>query len=924
MSMVLRGGWVAGAGVVLSALACGCGAGSPGPNHDESAAEPAAGAGSASISARAGLGSSHYFTAGVGAAGATSSAVSPVSALPDLIDAPPISGDGLWAGPNQMCSLLDGKAKCFGSNLLGASTGQYSYDRGLETGDMGHHLPVVDLDASCGVKAVTAGAYHACALLEDGRVKCWGNNRSGELGLGDTNNRTAGAGELGRHLAAVDLGGHRATMISAGQGFSCALLDSGAVKCWGDNTYGQLGVGDSANHGDGPGEMGDALPTIALGAGRTARMIAAGHVHACAILDDYSLKCWGLNTYGQLGQGDTRSRGLAAADMGDALLPVDLGHGHHAKSVSVGSNQTCAVLEDDSLKCWGYNGYGQLGLGDTQARGNAANQMGDNLPPVSLGSHRKVHSLVMGGGYTCAVLDNWTLKCWGDNRYGMLGLGDLERRGDGPGEMGDALPCVDVGHGRSVRRAIATFLNTCAELDNGSVKCWGSSAAGMLGIGRSDMRGDQASDMGDHLPSFDFGTCSIKAFSSGFSYHFGCALLGDNTLKCWGANSFGQLGIDHSSHAGDEPGDMGASLAELSLGTGRTVTTIAPGNYHSCALLDTGDVKCWGANLSGSLGQGDAVRRDGRPSYMGDNLPKVDLGSGRTATVLAVGFDHSCAILDNGKLKCWGDNSNGELGLGDLNVRGDAPGEMGDQLSDVNLGTGRTAKALSLGYRHSCALLDNDTIKCWGWNLYGQLGIGVFEDRGGSTGQMGDDLPAALIGSKKPIAVYAGFANTCALFEDGSLKCWGDNTYGELGQGSTRWRGSLASELGDALPAIDLGAGRKVLKAGIGSFRICALLDDHTVKCWGYGALGALGSESTANLGGVPGEMGDALAPLDFGASQPVLGFATGVSNSCVQLSTGVKCWGGNQYGQLGLGDTIDRGGRLGQMGDSLGFLDLR
>jgi alpha-tubulin suppressor-like RCC1 family protein len=549
--------------------------------------------------------------------------------------------------------------------------------------------------------------------------------------------------------------------------------------------------------------------------------------------------------------------------------------------------------------------------------------MGDHLPAIDLGRCRTVQSLTIGGGFICAVLDDATLKCWGNNDYGTLGLGDRERRGDGPGEMGDLLPTVNLGAKQRVRRAVATYLNACAELDNGRVKCWGSSATGMLGIGPSDMRGDQASDMGDHLPSFDLGRNAILEFSRGFAYHFGCALLCNGEVKCWGANSFGQLGSGHSSNAGDEPGDMGAGLASVSLGSRRSVQAIAPGNYHSCALLDSGDVKCWGSNLVGTLGQGDTMRRDGRPSTMGNNLPKVDLGAGRTAKVLAVGADHSCAILDDGRLKCWGDNSRGELGLGDSNHRGDGPGEMGDQLGVVDLGTGRSAKALSLGNRHTCALLDDDTIKCWGFNLYGQLGIGVFDDRGDDPDEMGDNLPAVSLGEKKPVAVYAGVANTCARFGDGTLKCWGDNTHGELGLGDTLWRGSIAAGMGSALPTIDLGAGRTVIKAGVGAQHICALLDDQTVKCWGYGIYGALGYGDATDRGSQPGQMGDALPALDFGHNQPALDLVVSWSSNCVELASGLKCWGNNRFGQLGLGDTLDRGERVGQMGEHLRLVDV-
>ena len=833
------------------------------------------------------------------------------------------AGGELRAGPAQMCVQAAGKAKCFGSNLLGASTGQYSYDRGLEASDMGFRLPPVDLGVSCGgVRAVATGAYHACALLLDGSVKCWGNNRSGELGLGDTNNRTAGAHELGSRARAVDLGrNQKALMISAGLGFTCALLGCGAVKCWGDNSYGSLGLGEIDNRGDDMGEMGDAFPVVNLGRGRTAKAIAAGHAHACAILDDDSLKCWGLNSRGQLGQGDVRSRGTLSTDMGDELLPIDLGSGRHARSVSVGPNDTCAILDDDSLKCWGFNGYGNLGLGDTDARGDSPGEMGDQLPAIDLGQHGRVRAVVMGGGFNCAILDDSTLKCWGDNSLGTLGLGDRARHGDEPGEMGQALPAVKLGTRRKVRHALATYYNACAELDNGAIKCWGSSATGMLGIGPSNMRGDDAANMGDHLPSFDLGASSVKSFASGFGYHFGCALLSNATIKCWGANSFGQLGIGRSSNTGDEPGDMGDALENASLGTDRSVKTIAPGNYHSCVLRDNGDVKCWGANLYASLGQGDTMRRDGRPALMGNNLRKVNLGAGRSATALAVGADHSCAILDDGSVKCWGDNSKGELGLGDSNDRGDAPGEMGDALPVVDLGVGARAKSLSLGYRHTCALLDDDTIKCWGWNLSGQLGIGVNDDRGGAAGQMGDSLPAIQLGPGKPVAVVAGYSNTCAHFEDGTLKCWGSNAHGELGQGDRVWRGYQSSGMGSALLPIDLGIGRSAMKVAVGVERICALLDDRSVKCWGHNAYGSLGYGDSADRGGSD-DMGDLLPTIDFGG-EPVLDLASGWYDNCVRLPAGLKCWGENKFGQLGQGATIDRGGRPNQMGRALALINL-
>ena len=127
---------------------------------------------------------------------------------------------------------------------------------------------------------------------------------------------------------------------------------------------------------------------------------------------------------------------------------------------------------------------------------------------------------------------------------------------------------------------------------------------------------------------------------------------------------------------------------------------------------------------------------------MGNSLPTVSLGAGRSAKTLSLGWLHSCALLDNNLVKCWGANSDGQLGLGDTSNRGDGGGEKGDSLPTVNLGSGRSVKKLALGANHGCALLDNDTLKCWGFNMSGQLGLGDTSGRGSAGGQMGDSLPA--------------------------------------------------------------------------------------------------------------------------------------------------------------------------------------
>jgi len=298
-----------------------------------------------------------------------------------------------------------------------------------------------------------------------------------------------------------------------------------------------------------------------------------------------------------------------------------------------------------------------------------------------------------------------------------------------------------------------------------------------------------------------------------------CALLDDYTVKCWGDNTYGQLGQGDTANRGDDPNEMGDNLPAIDLGTDSSshpldAFAIVAGAYHTCALLFNNEttavtVKCWGNNASGQLGLGDTTNRGDDPGEMGDNLPAIDLGTGRTATALAAGPSHTCTVLDDGTAKCWGDNSSGQLGQGNTNNLGNAPGEMGDNLPAIDLGTGRTALVISANGSTSCALLDDFTIKCWGDNTDGQLGQGDTTNRGDDPGEMGDNLPAIdLGGGRTAVAVGSGISHTCALLANQRVKCWGDNSYGQSGQGNTAdfpTLGGQPGQMGDALPPIDVG-----------------------------------------------------------------------------------------------------------------------
>lgn len=437
------------------------------------------------------------------------------------------------------------------------------------------------------------GARQATEACDDG------NNVAGD-GCGDC-----------RRVVQVVLGSDGST---AGHG--CVRLDNGWVQCWGTNRVGELGVGDKLN------TLARVGRAFRLGVGRRATALAAASSYSCALLDDGSVKCWGQ---GALGAGTSQPVGDDPGEVGDAIAPVDLGTGRTAKAIASSLGVTCAILDDDRLKCWGSNFSGQLGQGDRVNRGYAPGELGDRLPPIELGVGRRVRAVSPGSSHACALLDNGQVKCWGDNAVGQLGLGDERARGNDPGEMGDNLPAVDLGAGRTAVSVLASLDSSCAVLDNGVLKCWGYNRAGRLGTGTN---------------------------------------------------------IDYY---GRHPGEMGDALPAVNLGTGRTAKALAGGVLHTCALLDDETVKCWGNNTGGELGQGDTVQRGRLATQMGDNLRPVDLGAGRRVRGLAVDRDSSCALLDDGRVKCWGRNPAGELGTGDTEARGDGPGEMGDQLPAVKV-----------------------------------------------------------------------------------------------------------------------------------------------------------------------------------------------------------------------------------------------
>lgn len=334
-----------------------------------------------------------------------------------------------------------------------------------------------DTHFSANNEKISVGANHSCKLYGDGSVKCWGLNSTGQLGQGDLINRVGQESDITPNINNVNLGfGRTAIDIGVGSGHSCALLDNAMVKCWGAGTP-QLGAGVRSHIGGAPGEMGDNLAAVDLGTGRSVVALAVAEQHNCVILNDNTVKCWGYGRQGQLGLENQLSIGDQGG-MGDDLPIVNLGTGVYATQISAGDHFTCALLNNNSVKCWGYNDSGQLGVGDVQSRGDGIGEMGDDLLAIDFGTNSIITQLDSGGAHVCALFDDGKLKCWGDNDFGQLGYtapNDAVKNhiGDHPGEIANNLAFVDLGVGRVATEISVERENTCARLDTGTVKCWG-------------------------------------------------------------------------------------------------------------------------------------------------------------------------------------------------------------------------------------------------------------------------------------------------------------------------------------------------------------------------------------------------------------------------------------------------------------------
>lgn len=341
------------------------------------------------------------------------------------------------------------------------------------------------------------------------------------------------------------------------------------------------------------------------------------------------------------------------------------------KRLVAGHLHTCVITKESTVLCWGSNSNGQIGDGSTS----------DRLFPTEVGNLSNVTAITAGFAHTCALISNGTVRCWGSSGYGELGNGGVT----------DTYYPTLVDNLSSVTSISAGYHHTCALISDGSVKCWGNNTYQQL----------TSYNTGAVLtPVALAANGEIKSVSSGH-YHT-CWITSGNAIECWGKNTSGQIGNGNTSaYVGTPTAINGAGIYSL----------VRPANNHTCGLLSTGPIQCWGGLGFGELGDGSSTANQTNP---------VNVNTISSAKDLSSGEDHSCAILESGDLYCWGKNDRGQ-------VSGD--GDVTMKTSPVQVPINVVVDEVVTGNQHTCVITNTNLVKCWGSNSNGQIGDGSILDR---------------------------------------------------------------------------------------------------------------------------------------------------------------------------------------------------
>lgn len=376
-----------------------------------------------------------------------------------------------------------------------------------------------------------------------------------------------------------------AAAVYAGDEHACVTFHTGDIKCWGNHESGRLGYpmqGEDIGDDETPAGFGF------VDVGGPVIELALGSNFSCALLEGEVVRCWGSGGTGRLGQGDNLSIGIFEAP--STVDPISLGG--NAISIAAGTDHACAAMADGSLRCWGSNEAGQVGIPDELIVGD--NELPSDLPPVNVGAN--VLQVAAGDQHTCAILGGGDVRCWGRNDLGQLGVPSIiEDIGDNEDPAGIPLVELDT----EVVNISARFDHTCVSFVTGDVQCWGAGGSGRLGYGDENNLGDVA-EVDSMLPlDLGFGATHLAT-----GHEHTCVRLSSTGVFCWGEGDNGRLGLGTTD-------DVLAPLAEqVDVSKPQGPGDVAAGAAFTCTRTQGSEVKCWGRNNRGQIGQGAAFPFD--------------------------------------------------------------------------------------------------------------------------------------------------------------------------------------------------------------------------------------------------------------------------------------------------------------------------
>ena len=739
------------------------------------------------------------------------------------------------------------KLYCWGSNAAGQVGDGTTAPRAQPTAVLAGAIP-----AGVTIESVSVGSVFVCALASNDQAYCWGSNSNGQLGDNSTVSKLVPtAVAQGDRPAGVTF-----QEVKTGGTHACGIGSNGVGYCWGLSSNGQLGVNSTAQR---------LVPTYisqgAIPAGSTLKQIALGDAHTCAVASNDLMYCWGSNSGGQVGNNSNTQRVIPTA-VSQGSVPT----GVVASTIYAKGSHTCAIATNNLAYCWGSNASGQVG-------NNSAAVARITPAAVSLGAMpagTTIKSLGLGSQHTCALASNNVTYCWGLNSSSRLGDGTTTNR-----IVPVASTQAQIPNGTTTRQIDGGDAYTCVLGSDDQTYCLGNNGSGTFGNGTTNssttLVAASSVPLGATEPIIDSGITAA-------TYHT-CAVGSENSLYCWGYNINGQLG-DGTTTQRTSP----VAVVRGAIPATAKIRQVSSRAHHTCALASDSKAYCWGNNTDGRLGDGSTTQRTSPVAVSQGAIP-----AGLTIRQISAGVSHSCAIASDNKAYCWGNNDSGQLGDGTTTQRSEPVAVLQGAIP-----AGLTIRQITAGSFVTCAIASDNKAYCWGNNERGQIGDNTTTQRSTAVAVLQGATPTGA--TIRQIA--QGNLMTCAIASDDKPYCWGANGNGQLGDGTTTDRLVPTAVALNALPS---GTLVRQVSTGIGSS--CIVSTTNQAYCWGSNSSGAVGDGTTANRS-TPTAIAQGAVPSGVTMRQISTG---NEYSCAIASNSQVYCWGLNMSGMLGDGTTTNR-----------------